>query len=205
MTFYQRLIFKLIRRAITFSRSRFGALGLWVAAILESSVLPVMVEFVALPMMFANRARIPLFVAVIACGTTLGAIITYTIGYYLFDSLGLWLLSTFEMTADYHYLQTQVADHGFWAILLYGMSPLPLHPLMLAAGFMKYAFGWYILAIAITRVARYSLVGAAIYFFGHQLRDYTHQRRRKNLTAKLAATVTGALPPPSERKLDHAA
>ena len=208
MTFYQRLVFKLVRRAINFSRSRQGVFWLAVAGVLESSVIPFMVEFFAIPMMFANRRKIPLFVLVLCLSTVVGACISYALGYFMFDTVGQWLLATLNLSGDYQDLQQQIATHGFWTIMIYGVTPLPLHPLMLVAGFVQYNFGLYVAAVAITRIVRYSFIGGVIYYFGQQLRVYAHERRRKNIATKMLATVTGAIPPPAPTvrpKLDSAA
>lgn len=175
---------RLTRRLMRFSRTKAGLGTLGLAGFLETTVFPIMIEAVAIPMMLAHRKRIPEFVLVIAVGTTLGAALTYYIGYYLFESLGLWFINAFDYQTQYESFKLIFAEYGFWAILGVGLLPIPFHIAMLTAGTAGYPFYLFVIAAAISRLIRYTLLGSILYFYGYHVRAWQRKWRREEALKK---------------------
>lgn len=172
-------------------RSKAPAPALVVAAILEASVLPIPVEIALLPMMIADRSRIWLYVAAVSVGNVLGALVLYALGWWVADPAGLGLVEALgwdRALADY---QGFFEEHGFWAIFVVGVSPIPLQVALLTAGAASYDLGLFVLAVLLSRSLRYSVFGALVQLFGEQARSLWE--RNKILGGVALFGVAGAL------------
>lgn len=172
------------RRLIRFSRTRAGGGTLGLAAFLETTVFPLMIEIVAVPMMLSHRKRIPQFVFIIWLGAVLGSAVTYWLSYYLFESLGLWFINTFHYANEYESFKVFFNDYGFWSIVGVGLLPIPFHVAMLTAGAAEFNFFWYMVAVVFSRAVRYSLLGLILYFYGYHVRAWQRKQRRDEYKAR---------------------
>lgn len=172
------------RRIIRFSRTRAGGGTLALASFMETTIFPLMIELVAVPMMLAHRKRILQFVIIIWLGAVAGAALTYWLSFFLFDSFGQWLIEAFNYQDKYATFVTTFDKYGFWAIVVVGFTPIPFHVAMLAAGAAKYSFAYYMLAVILSRLARYSLLGLILYFYGFHVRAWQRKWRRDEARKK---------------------
>lgn len=182
-TFIQRFT----RRMMRFSGSKTGIGALGLGAFMETTIFPLMMEVMAIPMMLAQRKKIWQFVLVIWLGTVLGAIVTYWLSFFLFESLGNWFIDTFNYQTQYASFQSMFDRHGFWAIVIVGFTPIPFHVAIITAGAAKYSFGWYLLAVAFSRLMRYGILGCVMYFYGYHVRKWHRQERRREAAKKKAS------------------
>lgn len=175
---------RLVRRLIRFSRTRAGVGTLALAAFMETTIFPLMIELVAVPMMLSHRHRIGRFVVTICLGSVLGAAVTYWLSFYLFDSFGQWFMRALDYHQHYASFVDTFDQYGFWAIVVVGFTPIPFHVAMLAAGAAQYNFMWYMGAVIFSRLVRYSLLGIILYFYGFHVRAWQRQWRRDGMRKK---------------------
>ena len=166
-----------VRWILRLTRSRRGMAGLFTASVAETTVVPVPMEAVIVPMMLADRRRIWRIAAVTLAGCLAGALVGYAVGYLVFESVGLWLLDRFGWAADFTEFQAVFATHGFWAIVLVGVTPIPFQIAMLAAGFSHYPLVLFLLACALARGVRYFGLALLVTLFGDRLRRWLGRRR----------------------------
>jgi membrane protein YqaA with SNARE-associated domain len=126
-----------------------------VASFLETTVVPVAIELVLVPFMLANRNRIWTIASVTLAGCLAGAVLGYLVGLLVFDTVGIWIIDTFEQRQAYEQFQQRFNEQGFWAIVAIGITPIPFPIAMLAAGAADYSFPLYVLACALARGVRY--------------------------------------------------
>ena len=69
--------------------------GITFASFLESTIVPVPLEAIMVPLMQARRDKLWLIALMATLGCVVGAIFGYALGYYLFDLLGQWVIDTF--------------------------------------------------------------------------------------------------------------
>ena len=69
--------------------------GITLSSFLESTIVPIPLEAVMLPLMQARRESLWHIAAMATLGCVIGAIFGYALGYYLFDLIGEWVISTF--------------------------------------------------------------------------------------------------------------
>ena len=175
-----------MRWVVRLTRSRRGMAGLFVASAAETTVLPVPMEAVILPMMIADRRRLWRVAAVTLAGCLAGAAVGYAVGYLMFESIGLWLLDRFGWAADFADFQTTFETRGFWAIVLVGITPIPFQIALLTAGFTHYPLVPFLLACALARGLRYFGLAVLVALFGDRLRRWLGRRRAAGKTRSTA-------------------
>ena len=152
---------------------------LWILAALsfaETFVVPVPIEVIFLPLLLMNRHRIWLLALFTTLGCLIGSIFCYGIGLYVFETTGQWLIETLNLHESYNKFEHFFNKYGFWAILAFGIAPLPFQIAMLFAGATHYPFALFVLATVISRGSRYFGLALLVKLFG----KYTIQLWEKN-------------------------
>jgi membrane protein YqaA with SNARE-associated domain len=158
-----------VKQAVTdFIYSRHMLLGIGVASFLESTVVPIPLEALLVPLMQKRRERLWLIAAITTIGCMLGALVGYAIGYFIFDLARDLVMQYLTTEAQFSSFQSTMQDHGFWFIFSTGITPVPLQIAMLAAGVSQYSLVLYMAAVSSSRVIRYFGLAVLVYYFGDQ-------------------------------------
>jgi len=140
----------------------------WIVFILtvcESIFLFVPPEVFMTPPIIANRRRaVPITIAA-AAGSLVGGIIAYLIGYWLFDSVGIWLVQNFATMEKFQMAQGLFIKHGLFIIVLTAFTPIPYKLMAICAGFMGFPALLFLGVSAIFRTARFAIVAALLWRF----------------------------------------
>lgn len=142
--------------------------GITVASFLESTIVPIPLEAVLIPLMQARRDQLWLIALMATLGCILGAIFGYALGYYLFDLVGDWLIETFSNQAQFERVTDNMEQQGFWFVLTLGVAPIPFQIAMLAAGATKFSLLSFLIATAIARSIRYFGLALVVYIAGNK-------------------------------------
>ena len=142
--------------------------GITFASFLESTIVPVPLEAIMVPLMQARRDKLWLIALMATLGCVVGAIFGYALGYYLFDLLGQWVIDTFFSQQQFDSVKQQMQNQGFWFVMTLGIAPIPFQVAMLAAGATKFSPGLFLLATVIARAIRYFGLAAVVYFAGNK-------------------------------------
>ena len=131
----------------------------------ESIFLLVPPEVFMTPAIIANRKRaVPITMAAIL-GSIVGGAISYLIGLFLFDSIGVWLIEHFASMEKFYLAQQMFIKHGVFLIFLTAVTPIPYKLMCMTAGFIGFPF-WLLIGVsAIFRTGRFVLVGYLLWRF----------------------------------------
>lgn len=89
-----------------------------------------------------------------SCGNILAVIFNYALGYYLYKSTKERLHSSKIGSRAYSFGHR----YGYYALLL-SWLPLVGDPLTIVAGLLRLHFVWFVVIVALLRVARYYIIG----------------------------------------------
>lgn len=142
--------------------------GITVASFLESTIVPVPLEAMLIPLMQARRERLWLIALMATLGCIVGAVFGYAMGYFLFDLVGDWLIQTFSNQEQFDRVKQQMQSQGFWFVMTVGISPVPFQIAMLAAGATQFSLLYFLLATAVARSIRYFGLAAVVYIAGNK-------------------------------------
>jgi membrane protein YqaA with SNARE-associated domain len=159
--------------------------GIGVASFLESTVVPIPLEALLVPLMQKRREKLWMIAAITTAGCMLGALVGYAVGYFLFDVFNDLIMKYIATEQQFEKFQNQMDKQGFWFIFSTGVTPIPLQIAMLIAGLSKYSLALYMLAVTSSRMLRYFGLAVLVYYFG----DKTEKLIRKY---KWTALTVGA-------------
>jgi membrane protein YqaA with SNARE-associated domain len=146
---------------------RAGPLLLWFS-FLESTVLPVPLEAVLVPVMLLRREIVWRLAASAFAGFLLAAILGYALGAVAFDTVGLWLIEAAGWQDGFAQAKALFDRYGFWALFLIGLSPVPAQIAMLMGGAFHFPFLGFLAAMGSSRALRYFGIAALVVWLGPQ-------------------------------------
>jgi membrane protein YqaA with SNARE-associated domain len=155
-------------------RRALPALG--VISFLESSVFPIPPDVMLIPMVLANRARAFTIAAVCTVTSVLGGLLGYAIGYYAFETIGEWVVRTYQMETGLEAFRAGFDEYGIWIILIKGLTPIPYKLVTIASGAAHFDLFTFVWASIVTRGARFFLVAALLWKFGEPIRAFVEER-----------------------------
>lgn len=135
---------------------------------LETIILPIPIELVLIPFMLTNRHRLWQTAAYVTAGCLAASLFGYGIGYFLLETAGEWMINTMGWQQGYEKFQNLFDQHGFFAILMVGMVPIPFQTAMLAAGAAGYPVWKFVLAATLARGIRYFGLAWLVFVLGKQ-------------------------------------
>ncbi|MCF2919668.1 VTT domain-containing protein [Pseudoalteromonas sp. APAL1] len=174
---------KLKQKTRQFIDSKHMLKSITVASFLESTIVPIPLEAVLVPLMQARREKLWLIALMATIGCVIGAIFGYALGYYLFDVVGDWVINTFSNPEQFEQVKQKMQAQGFWFVLTLGIVPIPFQIAMLAAGATKYSIFLFLLATVIARSIRYFALAAVVYYAGNQAERIIQKHKTKALVA----------------------
>jgi membrane protein YqaA with SNARE-associated domain len=185
----------MLRRLYDWVLDQAGKPGaIWVMAAIsftESSFFPLPPDLLLIPMILAERHKAFLYATVAMVSSVLGGFLGYAIGYYLFDSVGAFIID--HLVSQQAFASTKaIFDHyGFWAIVLKGMTPIPYKLVTILSGFLHFDLWSFALASVLARGMRFYFLAVLLYFFGTAVREFV-EKRLVMVTTAFAVALVGA-------------
>jgi membrane protein YqaA with SNARE-associated domain len=142
----------------------------------ESSFFPIPPDAMLIPMSLARPDKAYYFATVCTVTSVAGGILGYAIGYYLYESLGLWLMQLYGYGDKVEAFQQAYQEWGAWIIVLKGLTPIPYKIVTIASGFALYPILPFILLSFIARGMRFYLVAFLIHRYGVRARAIIEER-----------------------------
>jgi membrane protein YqaA with SNARE-associated domain len=96
----------------------------------------------------------------------------YAIGYFLYESLGLWIIQHYGLQSSFAQFQTNFSEWGFWIIALKGLTPIPYKLVTISSGVAQFSFYKFILASIACRAFRFYLLAFVLYRWGPWARSW---------------------------------
>ena len=160
---------------IHWGKSKHGQTALFFLSLAEASFFPVPPDPLLIALTMGNHKRWVRFATICSIGSIVGGMLGYLIGYAAFEVIGAKILSLIASisgsnpdqmleVARFWFNEKQVAGMkvGAWAVGIAGFTPIPYKVFTIAAGFFEMNFFIFVLASAISRSARFFLVGGII-------------------------------------------
>ena len=167
--------------------------ALAVVSFTESSFFPVPPDAMIIPMVLAQPNRAWRIALVATAASVLGGIAGYAIGYYLYETVGQWLISVYGLGEDFDAFRAAYAEWGLWIILIKGLTPIPYKLVTIASGVAAYDPAAFVIASIATRGARFFLVAALLRLYGEPIRTFIERRLTLVTTVFVLLIVAGFL------------
>ncbi|HYH38078.1 MAG TPA: YqaA family protein [Azospirillum sp.] len=164
----------------------------WLAAVsfAESSFFPIPPDLLMVPMVLADRRNAWRIAALATVASVVGGIAGYMIGYFLYETIGRWVIDVYHLTDRFEALRQTFRDYGAEILIIKGMTPIPYKLLTITAGVAELNIWVFIGASIISRSMRFFLVAGLLYFFGTPIRDFI-EKRLTLVTSVFAVALVG--------------
>src|SRR3989344_4137308 len=154
---------------ITNSKTPWATTALFLLAFAESIFFPIPVDAFLIPLIII-RARSWIYYAVISSlSSVLGGVVGYAVGYFLFDTVGAYVVSLYGLESQLLFVKGWLASNAFSATFLSAFTPIPYKVFTITAGLFHAPFLIFIVASLLGRSLRYLLVCFIAYKWGASL------------------------------------
>jgi len=140
--------------------------GVFTASFLESTIVPIPLEAVLIPLMQERRDKLWQIAFLATLGCILGAVFGYALGYFIFELLRDWIIANWITEQQLDTVMHRINTEGFWFIMTLGVAPIPFQIAMLAAGATHFSLPLFLLATALSRAMRYFGIALVVYVAG---------------------------------------
>jgi membrane protein YqaA with SNARE-associated domain len=158
-----------LRRVAAWAHHRHAPWALGGVAFADSSFLPIPPDILLVPMALLRPERIKAFLLICIVGSSLGAILGYVIGYWLWSSIGLPMVEFYGYTENFAAYQRMVAEWGVLVIIAKAFTPVPFKIAAIAAGIAAMDPFAFMFATVVGRALHFIMVGAVLALCGPKI------------------------------------
>ena len=157
--------------------TRYGVLALFLIAFAESSFFPLPPDPLLLALCLGAAKRSLRFAAIATLASVAGGIFGYALGAGAWTLLEPWFFSYVPGVSQEAFdgVQAFYNEHGFAAVFLAGLTPIPYKVFTLASGVFGINFGSFLLASILSRGFRFFLIAGLVYKFGAPIERFIDQ------------------------------
>lgn len=159
---------KIINKVLDQSAKPWYAWLVFFMTVCESIFLFIPPEVFITPAIVAEKKRAKPMVFAASLGSIIGGAISFLIGLWLFDSVGMWLIENFASTEKFEMTRTLFNKYGILIIIATAVTPIPYKLLALCAGFMNYPILIFLGVSALFRTGRFAIIGYLLWRFQRQ-------------------------------------
>lgn len=157
---------------------------------LAEAVIPFITpEVFLIPILAAARRQIWLLALCPVVGNLIAALLLYAAGAALAGPVIEPLIGWMGGDADYQRALDWLNRDGFLAIFLLDLFPIPVQIVLLAAGVAGISLPLFLLAIGLSRSARYLLIAGVVVLVGDKARGWLQRHQVQIFLAGLALSV----------------
>ncbi|CAO5674878.1 MAG: hypothetical protein HEEMFOPI_00138 [Holosporales bacterium] len=152
-----------------------SAHAFWICCLVafaESSFFPLPPDLIMIPIGMSNKKIVFKLAFYLTVSSVIGGFLGYAIGYYLFSTLGQWIIESYHLQNAMDKFQADFANYGFWIIALKGLTPIPYKLVTIASGVAKFDLLQFTIASIIARGFRFFLLATLLWFFGPMAKPY---------------------------------
>jgi len=153
----------------------YAAYVLFAVAFAESSFFPIPPDVLLVPMALARREKAWRYALICTVGSVIGGLLGYTIGAFLYDTVGQWIITTYHMQDAFQRFHDEFNKWGVVIILAKGLTPIPFKLVTIASGVAALPIVPFVLAAIATRAVRFYLVAGLVRHFGEPIRTFVEK------------------------------
>jgi membrane protein YqaA with SNARE-associated domain len=163
---------RLYNWVLSWAQTPYGTWALFVLAFCESSFFPIPPDVLLIALAVAIPRKSLKYALVCSAGSVLGGCFGYLIGWQFMASIGSRIVDFYGLGPKVGYIEALYNRYDAWAVGIAGFTPIPYKVFTIAAGAFKIKFWIFVLASAVSRSARFFLVGGLIFVFGPGIQDF---------------------------------
>jgi membrane protein YqaA with SNARE-associated domain len=163
---------KLYDWVLHWAETPYGTWALFFLALAESSFFPIPPDVLLIALAISIPAKSFRYALVCTVGSLIGGVIGYMIGYQFMELIGLQILEFYGLMAKFNSVGDLYNRYNALAVAIAGFTPIPYKVFTISAGAFGINFPIFLIASAVSRAARFFIVGWLIYKFGPGIRAF---------------------------------
>ena len=148
----------------------YGSWALFVLAFCESSFFPLPPDVLLIALAVSIPKKSFKYALICTAGSLIGGCLGYLIGWQFMITVGEKIIQFYGLTHKMQYIKDLYIQYDAWAIGIAGFTPIPYKVFTISAGAFDINFTVFLVASAVSRGARFFLVGGLIYMFGPRIK-----------------------------------
>ncbi len=155
-----------------FANKPYSGLALFIIAFTESSFFPIPPDVLLIAITLLKPKLSFRYAFICSVGSVLGGMFGYLIGLQFYELIGKKIIEFYHLQEQYNAVKVMYDKNAFAAIAIAGFTPIPYKVFTIAAGAFQVNFATLVIASALSRSARFFLVGGLIYLFGPKVKTF---------------------------------
>ena len=158
---------------------------------IESSIFPIPPDIILILMIISNKAKSWIYAIICTVSSVLGGIVGYLIGAFFFQTIGIFILETYNLIENFDEIKSYYYKYGIWIVIIGGLTPFPYKLITITSGFFYLNFPIFILMSFISRGARFFIVAILLWYFGPSIKIYIEKHLNKLIILFLFLLIAG--------------
>ena len=158
---------------------------------IESSIFPIPPDIILILMIISNRAKSWIYAIICTTSSVLGGVIGYFIGAFFFQTIGLFILETYNLIENFDEIKNYYYKYGLWIVIIGGLTPFPYKLITITSGFFSLNLPIFILMSFISRGGRFFIVTLLLWYFGPSIKTYIEKHLNKLMILFLFFLIAG--------------
>jgi membrane protein YqaA with SNARE-associated domain len=163
---------KLYNWVLHWAETPHGTWALFLLAFAESSFFPIPPDVLLIALAIGAPKKSFKYALVCSIGSVLGGCLGYLIGWQFMQGVGDRIIEFYGLTPKVAYIEALYQRYDAWAVGIAGFTPIPYKVFTIAACAFDIQFFIFLFASAVSRSARFFLVGGLIYRFGPGIQTF---------------------------------
>lgn len=153
-------------------KTPYGTWALFILAFSESSFFPIPPDVLLIALSVVLPRKSLRYALVCSVGSILGGCFGYLIGWQFMATVGDAIIRFYGLIDKYEYIQQLYSLYDAWVVGIAGFTPIPYKVFTITAGAFRINFVVFLVASAVSRSARFFIVGGLIYLFGPKIESF---------------------------------
>ena len=176
---------------LDWAKTPYGAVALFLIAFCESSFFPIPPDILLIAMAVALPAKSFRYALICSAGSVLGGMFGYLIGWQFMGAVGERIIAFYGLAPKVDQIRELFIAYDAWAVAIAGFTPIPYKVFTISSGMFGINFPVFVIASALSRSARFFLIGGLIYRFGAGISDFIDKWFNILATAGTALLIAG--------------
>ncbi len=155
-----------------FADKPYAGFALFIIAFAESSFFPIPPDVLLIAIALLKPNLSFRYALICSIGSVLGGMFGYLIGFQFYEFIGKKIIEFYHLQQQYDAVKIMYDKNAFVAIAIAGFTPIPYKVFTIAAGAFQVSFTTLVIASALSRSARFFIVGGLIYFLGPRVKTF---------------------------------
>jgi len=145
----------------------------------ESSIFPIPPDLILIPMILSKRTKAFFYAFICTIASVLGALVGYLIGALIFETIGQFILESYNLIESFYKYKDYYENWGFWLVLGGGFTPFPFKLITIASGLFSLNIPLFIIVCTLSRGLRFFALALLLWYFGPQIKNFIEKNLGK--------------------------